>query len=206
MHFDLTPELVASLGAAATAVMGSAFGFTKWLLTWIKQVVADRRSAREHVLTVEGLRAFQELYEAIQVIRDHGVERVLVFVGHNSGGIPRPGSPFFVSALHWSVDGAHQEYPARYQNLPVDAQMVQTLVAMRDNGEVRATTEKLKPCQLKNYYEAEGVTDSLLLPLGISEKKLYFLSAGSYYGNLSNKQVTEIQLQANRIRNILKTK
>ena len=116
----------ASWAAAVGAVLSAIFAFFKWLLpflTGLGEVATSMRS------TLEGFSKYQKLYLALQAIEDSGVQRSIVFAGHNSGGVPKPGSPFYVSALHWSTRVSRtEEAPPKYQNLPVDAGYISMLV------------------------------------------------------------------------------
>lgn len=189
----------AAWAAAVSTVMASIFAFFKWLLPFLREWDQRRRDRQ----TLTGFSRYQQLYSALNAIEDAGVPRSIVFAGHNSGGIPKPGSPFYVSALHWNIAGGDSSTPTKYTHLPVDTGYVSMLVEAMNNGSTRFTTADMPPCQLKDIYSAEGVSDSLVVYLGTRDKKLYYMSAAVLEGELTDDQATEIRLQANVIRNIL---
>ena len=188
-----------SWATAVGAVLSAIFAFFKWLLPFLKEWERTRRDIR----TVQGFALYQKLYLALEGIRDAGVQRVIVFSGHNGGGIPRPGSPFFVSALHWSIEARDRTTPNKYQNLPIDTGYISMLVDVMDRGELRFHPDDMPCCQLKDIYLSEGVEDSFVIYLGTKDKQLYYLSAATFHGAMTASQLTEIRLQANVIRNIL---
>ena len=185
----------AVVGAVLTAILT----FSKWLLPFLRDWTRARRDAK----TIDGFARYQELYLALQAIEDAGIQRTIIFAGHNSGGIPKPGSPFYVSALHWMSEAPDRGGPAKYARLPVDAGYVAMLVDVMNCGEARFAPEDMGDCQLKSLYTAEGVEDSLLLFLGTRDKRLFYMSASTFYGKMNERQLTEIRLQANIIHNIL---
>ena len=70
-------------------------------------------------------------------------------------------------------------------------------------GSIRFTTEDMPDSQLKDIYLAEGVEDSFIVFLGTHDKQLFYMSSATFHGKLNDRQLTEIRLQANVIRNIL---
>jgi hypothetical protein len=57
---------------------------------------------------VKGMEILHEVYQIMQEIIDLGPERVVLFAGHNQGGIPRPTCGFWVSALHGLFKNPHK--------------------------------------------------------------------------------------------------
>jgi hypothetical protein len=191
----------AAWAAAVTAVLSGIFAFAKWLLPFLREWDKSRTDTK----TIRGFAKYQKLYLALQAIQDAGVQRAIIFAGHNGGGIPKPGSPFYVSALHWTTEDPDRGGPSKYQQLPVDAGYISMLVNAMSSGEIRYKTKEMTPCQLRDIYLAEGVEDSLVVYLGTHERQLFYMSAATFYGGLTDTQLTEIRLQANVIRNILTT-
>ncbi len=194
---------IAAWGAAITAVLTTIFGFFKWLLPFLR---ARRKLTVENKVQMdveEGLRRHRLLYASLRSLEDHGIQRSVIFAGHNDGGIPRPGTPFYVSALHWMIDRRDRDTPDKYQHLPVDTKCIELLLRTKEQGNARFTTADMEPCQMRDVYEAEGITDSFVASLGVIDKKLFFLSAAVFSGKLTPDQITEIKIQANRISDLI---
>lgn len=192
-------EPVSWTAGAVLALLTAIFGFVKWLLPFLRQMQLDKWRRR----TEQGARDIQSMYDEMDAILNNGAQRVIIFSGHNSGGLPRPGAPFYVSAQHWSFDGPARWSPERYQELPVDGEYANMLVSIMDKGHVRYTTEEMEPCQLRDIYKAEGVTDSLVLYLGSRDKQLRYMSVALYHGTFTDNQITEIRIRANTIRRLV---
>lgn len=97
----LTEETLNSIakivgGAAALAAACASFG--KWIAPW-----AARRMMVNDVH--RGIRLLNTLHETMESAIEVGAaHRIIIFSAHNSGGLPRPGAPFYASAIHWAVD------------------------------------------------------------------------------------------------------
>lgn len=200
---DLTNIDPAAWSAAIVALLTTIFTFFKWLLPFLRTWVKDARRSKNQRLTESGMKKYQDLYLSLQELEHHGVQRTIIFAGHNGGGIPKPGTPFYVSALHWLIDAQDRDSPNKLQNLPVDAAYISMLGDIMDNGTARIHTEDMPPSQLRDIYVAGGVSDSLIVFLGNADNRLYYMSASLFNGSLTEPQVTEIKLQANIVRNLI---
>lgn len=187
--------------SAVLALVASITGFAKWLLPFLRKWERERLRAQ----TEQGIRDTQRMYSHLMALEAAGVPRTIIFAGHNSGGIPKPGSPFYTSAMHWNIDHTIGDpwTPEKYQDLPVDASYSKMLVDLIDNGEVRFTTADMPSSQLKAIYEAEGVTDCFITFLGIDNKQIHYMSSALYGGELTEDQITEIRLRSNAIRQLI---
>lgn len=183
----LDPQTITAIGGATVATLGCIFAFFKWLLPWSTKSYNNYRRERDDKLTEDALKDFHEMCNEMHALKNIGYERVIIFTGHNTGGIPQPGAPFYASAIHWDVDNEDRNYPARYQNLPLDAACIRALMNVRDQGVVRVTPDNIEGLT-KQLYLIEGVKDSLWINLGIKDRKFYFMSVGMY----SDTPITEL--------------
>ncbi len=129
-------------------------------------------------------------------------DRVTMFAGHNSGGIPRFGSPFYVTALH----SVHSDRiaPQDYENLSVDSHYVQTLVDVIRNQDTHIKYRGMDRCQLKDYYELEGVSEAFISYLGLKANSLYYLSMTiANDREYSDKDLTYLRLRVKKIQYLL---
>lgn len=186
-------------------VWGAVSAITVAILTpllawWIK----SRESNLEKKFS-QGLDDSVDTMNLMTTFRDQGAERIILFTGHNGGGIPQGGSPFYVSACHWIVSDGHLDVINNYKNLLVDTEymkMLQRLLREEDRTVILDTT-KLPNSQLKRYYEAEGVVSSICILLGFANNKMYFLSLARYDRAFTAKEVTLCQLKAQNLWNSL---
>lgn len=204
----LTEETLNSIakivgGAAALAAACASFG--KWIAPW-----AARRMMVNDVH--RGIRLLNTLHETMESAIEVGAaHRIIIFSAHNSGGLPRPGAPFYASAIHWAVDrqwarnaGFTDEKLRDYSHLELDHAYVSMLASMITTGEHHFKTAEEAPCMLKSIYESNGVTASLLVYLGVYDKKMVYASFARYGGELSCTDLTTIRLKAGLLRGCLR--
>lgn len=194
-------EGIAKVILAIGGVITGGVAFLKIILPW-----AERRSG-----TANGLDQLQVLHDTMRDAIKAGAERVIVFYGHNSGGIPQPGSPFYATAVHWEkrdgygkMHGKPEESIRDYASLPVDGACIEMLNTMRQHGCYRFTTsEEDEHSMLRKIYENTGVTDALLVYLGIFRKRIYYVSFAKYSKMFSEEEITALRLKANLIQAII---
>ncbi len=176
-----------AVSAVAVAVVGPLIAW------WIKN-----RQARGETRFVRGLEDVAKTMEQVTSFRDVGAERVILFKGHNGGGLPSGGSPFYVSAAHWWVAPGQLDIVSNYKNLLVDSEYVLMILDSISSSERTSVqvTATMPNCQLKHYYEAEGIAESLIITLGVKGRELYFLSIARYGGSFSDRERTIAQLKS----------
>jgi hypothetical protein len=131
-------------------------------------------------------------YEQIEnILHFSSADRVILFAGHNSGGIPRPSSPFWVSAIFWCAKHfENSDTLSQYQNIPTDAHFITTLLDCERQSTVELDIAYLPECQKRRYLEAEGVKHLLLFFICIKENKFLYLSVAKY----TDEPFTEVEI------------
>lgn len=183
-----------STTAIILALIGNAavfFAFIQWLLPWWTQ---KRRSA-----VALGLQRVSEMYRTMTASLERGVDRCILFAAHNSGGLPRIGAPLYATALHWVIRTKDNRVLQRYDRVGVDAFYVQMLLELYARGYYRFTTAAHKPCQLRDIYEMEGVTDSALFYIGIRDNQFLYISFSKYEGAFTEKEIIFLRLEVDHI-------
>lgn len=194
---DTTSATIWAAIIAAIGVIGAAT-----IPQWLKNRNGQTPEEREASKVVDGLERISNMSARLQALEEHGAERVILFRGHNGGGYPTPGMPFYVSASQWhTTKGRDSDAIANYRNLMVDSDYVKMLLAAwTSSGQyVNLITETMPPCQLKRWYEAEGVSASAVFVMGIQNKAMFYLSAARYEGVFTEKDLTSIHLAVNGI-------
>jgi hypothetical protein len=129
-----------------------------------------------------------------------GATRAVIFGGHDAGGLPRPGSPYWVSALHWHVPDAKFAKISDYRELQVDAAYIRMLLDIERLGYVRFDLSEGSPdCLLKRIYRSEGVADSLIFFLCITDHTFFFMTFASYERRFTDDEITSLTLKAEAI-------
>lgn len=191
------PEVVvAAIGLAG--VVASSIG-TLVVKDWLSRV---RRPAKEQRQVMQGLQQMHRIYSLMgEMIDECDADRVILFAGHNSGGLPRAHSPYWTTALHWATrDKDRASMLKDYQNITVDAEYIRMLLLAESQGFVELVPEDMPRCQLRDYLLAEGVRFAVTYHLGIREHKLLYLSAVSYEGPFQAAKRALLDLKAARIR------
>jgi hypothetical protein len=189
-------EVWTALSAVAVAIVGPVVAYK------IKQ----RQDAEGAARFKQGLEDVNALMAILSGFASFGSSRTILWAGHNGGGLPAGGSPFYTTAIHRVIAPGHIDVPGSYSKLLVDAPYVQMLVDTIEHlgKAVHLVTEQMPSCQLRDYYEAEGVTASLVIGLGIKDAKFYYLSLARYEGDFEKRDATLCEQQANTVWNILR--
>lgn len=184
------------------ALIGAVFGsltsllpFFKWLLPWWLN--------RKRGNVTDGLRRMSAVYHTMHGFLDLGADRIVLWAAHNSGGLPRVGSPLYASAVHWVVRKQHRDKWQNYQSVPVDTFYVGMLLKMHQGGEVHFNPDNEPECMLKDFYTLEGVTDSYLFYLGIRENQFLYVSIAKYSGVFTYRDILQMRLRVQTIINNL---
>jgi hypothetical protein len=201
---DSTLDTVAKAAGAVTAVTASLVAVGKWIAPW-----AAKRLMVQDVH--RGIRLLNTLHETMESAIEAGAaHRIIIFSAHNSGGIPRPGAPFYASAIHWAIDrqwarnqGFADEKLSDYNHLELDHSYVAMLAQMLTAQERRFTTANEPHGLLKSIYEKTGVSDALLVYLGVHDKRMVYASFARYGGEFSEPDLTVIRLKAGLLRGCL---
>jgi hypothetical protein len=153
---------------------------------------------------VRGLEDLRKMYDSMEAALDHGAHRVMFLSAHNSGGLPKPGQPFYSSAVHWVAVREYRAKVENYREIELDAPYITMLNHLAQQGSYHFKMSENKDSLLHGFYEAEGVTDSILVYIGIVGVKMLYMSFARYSGEFTNNEVTALKLRANEVRNLIK--
>lgn len=199
-----------TLGSIAAGVSVAAGTTAKWLWPIARDWLADRRERKQDEKTerevVGGLRSLHAIYFAMERIESHGADRIVIFGGHNSGGVPRAGSPFYCSALHWHIAADYIDCIADYTEITVDSRYIAMLIHCERHGSYRFDPVAEEDGMLKRFYSAEGITDSVVFYLACHQNTFLYLSCCTHRGKFSDEQITSMKLHAGTIARAIKAK
>lgn len=189
-------EIMGDFGALFTAagtLSAGVFAFIKWYLPY-------RNEHQQIKKTVSGLESIDRMYQSMIAMLGEGVDRVILLAGHNGGGIPVASKPFYISAIRWVTRRDNESTIEQYQKIAVDAHLQDLVLKMREAPYLSIHTEAMPPCKLRSYYEAEGVSNAILIFLAIRDKKFFFISLANYESPApSDRQITRLMTRALRI-------
>lgn len=151
------------------------------------------------------LKALHNIYVSMERAEDAGSTRTIIFGAHNGGGKPRPGSPFYTSALHWHVPDSKFERASTYQNVSVDAAYVNMLLEIQRTGSLRFDVGTMERGLLQRYYEAEGVCDAVIVFLTTRDNTMFYMSFCRFEGEFTDNQITDLNLIAHSIATEIKS-
>jgi len=176
---------------------GTVVALLRFMESGIKWINANRVSIEDE------LEKMATAYQRMNDIVTLGyADRVILFVGHNSGGIPRLGSPFYVTMIHQIT--APRVITGEYKDLAVDAEYVKMLLEAMRNTAVHIDVANMPQCQLKDYYVAEGVTESVVEYLCVKSNALYYISYATHNPEgFEHTATTKASLLVNAVRNAL---
>jgi len=194
---DTTKIIVALLGAGG--LFTAIFAFLKWYLPW-------RLSRKNKRGALQGLESLNTIYQVLHdVIKNTNATRIIIFAGHNSGKIPRAGSPYYTSAIHWRSEGEEAGKDvidiSSYRNIAVDGFYISILLKCYDRGFIKLSTESMEECQLKKYYLAEGVTEAYIYFLGFVEANFMYMCIANRGTPFTDVNTAVMGLAASRVAN-----
>lgn len=200
--------ITAALGGAAVALIFACRAYIlKYLDIKMKRMEgldAQGNPLQKKERNYDALLKRGEFYRNLEAIRDlKSIQRVLLLVGSNCGGVPTPSKAYKVIArLGW----AEPPYPNPLSfydfELIVDSHYCVMLANMIRDGLVLVDTETMPDCMLKTYYVAEKVNQSYLFFLNIDpdNNEMMFFSVASYNGPITTGDALLLRMRVDRMR------
>lgn len=195
--------LIVAVAVGSAALVTTFFTGAKGILSAWMEKIRRKINRVEYTDGILRVARFHTLLENLKMMPF--VDRVLVFVGLNCGGIPDPAKPYTVSCFYgWSqVPGKHPEQAYNFP-LRVDAAYMEMLAEVIAKGKSIQTTASMPDnAQLKKYYEEEGVTQAVLHFLRLSDNDFLYLSTGTYGPAFTPGQMSQIELMVERVRSVM---
>ena len=193
--------------AALIGSIGVVLSFLKWYLPW-------RKKQKIQKTTIQQMRSIQKVYELMsEQLNNTNAERVVIFAGHNSGNTPKVGTPYYTSAIYWKLshktdcedtnkrkDRDFGIDISDYKEIKVDGHYIDMLLTAYDRKHMLIETKEMPECQLKGYYEAESVVESLVVFLGFVGCNFIYMSIATLREEGFTKcDLTNIKLKASNI-------
>lgn len=181
----------------SSGVLGTVFGFIKWYLPY--------RKNKENQLLLSGLRSIQNIGIQLDKIRSQGFNEAIVFNGHDTGNLPSPTNPYYLSSIFWSVM-RNTGKPSRFEiddfkKIRLGVPCINLLLDLYHNKKLILDTEKMENSILKTFYESNKLRYTAFIFLGIKDKNLYFLSASKSDEEITEEDIRYLELMSQSIIN-----
>lgn len=163
----LTPEAEVGLTALVGAVIA-------WGAAWLKGKIEARRVQQGEAAVIDAAEVYTILAEHARAIN---ADRVLLLYTSNGGGIPTAGKPLYTTILYEIANNHNAPIMERFQGVLADAGYVHMVASVAEYGQWRSDPEQMEPGFLRTLYEEEGVQQALIVRIGTTAKRFYFLSA-----------------------------
>ena len=142
---------------------------------------------------------------------DSGIERAIMFEGHNCGGQPSPDKPYYVDVIqprtrasdgHLSAD----EIKEKYSEMHVDSHYIYMLRDLLKEDHVLLNVSEMPPCLLRDIYNSkeEEVKHSLISLVGIRDNSIIFITQATTSDNMDAGTLFNAKLAARKIRNLIR--
>ncbi len=196
---------IASIVGAVATLVSILFAYLKWYLPWRHKAKEKGRRKRETAAqetVMQGMARLNDAYSAMYgIVSATKASRVILFAGHNSGGIPNAGNPFYLSAVHWFFVADHRAKFVGYKNLAVDGHLVKALIDLRTDLLQSYVVAQMEACQLKDYLRLEGVEHCVLCYVGVFDRQFLFLSIANYDASqpFTQEDLTTFRLQSHNV-------
>jgi len=195
---DTLTLILAAFGGVAVAM---AAGLREVVRAWCDRWVARIRATGIR----DGLQSVAVYFGILDELkRLDFVDRVLLLVGHNGGGVPKPGEEYTVRSFYgYASNRAARDPSEMYRNsILVDRHYIDMLLAMLGPNKkvVNTTAEMPRDAALRHYYEAEGVAQSVIFFIKVSDNNLYYLSVGTYGQPFTDTQMFQIEMAVQQLR------
>lgn len=197
------PIMAGLVGLVVAVIAATHKGLTNAIQKWFE------RRDQEKWSVIQGLKQLRAMHDSFQeIIGIEKANRVLIFAGSNSGGVPRIDSPFYCEAIHGTYDPSICEIDPleRYGiKRKVDRFYVEMLLQLEKDGSVILEREKMPDCKLKNYYTDEEVRHSALWFIGIIDCKFLYVSVATCEETpFSKSELMRMELAVERLRSAIK--
>lgn len=206
---DWQTQLLAGLVTVALGTIVTANTIFKGVLqAWGNRLILRiQMTDAAYVSALDQVGSYDSVFMYIRKLKY--VDRVMLLKGENGGGVPKPGSDYTVCSTfgYSSIDGNKPEeiYKSPF---PVDKHYVDMLVGMINTGMVVMTKSEMpKGCILRDFYDEEGVFQSLVFFVKIDKQDatLRFFSVANYTRAFTDSEITHLRILAARIRAIATT-
>lgn len=184
----------------AIIASGALVAIFRSLSRYIPALLAGRKR-RTMVSSIERIHHTRSIMD--EIIDEGEAQRVMLLAAHNSGGIPRIGSPFYASCIHGAVIKEREDNLPVYKNVSVDLAYIQMLLNLLRDGHYHFVVEENQNTMLGSFYQSEGVKDSVLTFLGTEDNQILYVSFAHFERKFTAEERTRLILRGYEIKEAL---
>lgn len=197
----LSSEIIAGLIAGFTAIVVALISKGKIAFTAKERMYQDMGRLADGMSILE-----HQVSNA-----DSGIDRAIMFEGHNCGGPPSPDQPYFVDVIqprttalkgHLTAD----QIKEKYSNMPVDSHYIYMLRDLLKKDHILLNVAEMPDCLLKDIYTSkqEEVKYSLVSLAGIRGNSIIFISQATCSDEMTPETLFNAKLAARKIKNLIR--
>ena len=197
----ITSEIVGGAIAIVVAVIVTLITKSKGLFSAKERMYQDMGRLAEGMSILE-----HQVSDA-----DTGIDRAIMFEGHNCGGPPSPDQPYFVDVIqprtrafvgHLTAD----QIKEKYSNMPVDSHYIYMLRDLLKKDHILLNVAEMPDCLLKDIYTSkqEEVKYSLVSLAGIRGNSIIFISQATTSAVMDAETLFNAKLAACKIKSLIR--
>ncbi len=197
----LSSEIIAGLIAGFTAIVVALISKGKIAFTAKERMYQDMGRLADGMSILE-----HQVSNA-----DSGIDRAIMFEGHNCGGPPSPDQPYFVDVIqprttalkgHLTAD----QIKEKYSNMPVDSHYIYMLRDLLKKDHILLNVAEMPDCLLKDIYTSkqEEVKYSLVSLAGIRGNSIIFISQATTSAVMDAETLFNAKLAACKIKSLIR--
>lgn len=172
------------------------------LLEWYKRKRMVKKAENQLKTFINDSKECEAL--ARSITGGNHADRIYIFRSHNSGGIPRLGTPYYTSVSFYDYkDKSLLHRGKKYNNIEVDDMYKDLMLQVIDEHKIELETKSMEDGLLKQIYELEHVQKSIIYRLAITDKEFFYMSV-AWFTEPTEDQLIESYLIVNKIQTIYK--
>lgn len=200
MDLNWETVLLALIASGFFTVMISGFKST-WL-EWFK-LKLNIHATKANLLMKSRIDVYDVLNELKNAVDS---PRTLVLYTEDGGGLPKPGSPLYITILYEATDKEVTSIKHDIQHILTDESYDMMLSTLITDAIFISKTTDLSSGILRQFYEMDEINSTIVVPILQTKKRFYYLSV-AFKAEHSYEELTSLTLRvvlaANKLKSLL---
>lgn len=172
---------------------------------YVKNPFIEKRMEINLGSLAQGLRILEDQKNSLT----SGVDRAILFEGHDGGSEPKIGEPYYIDVIHpeitipelGQIRLSQKEIMEAYSDIQVSSDYLEMLQLLIRKKDILFEVSQMPKSLLQAIYVKEGVTHSLVSYVAIVGESLFYMSQAKFDEDpFTAGQLTQAKLAANRMR------
>lgn len=164
----------------------------------------EHRNRRRILVGLENIRAGKQVMRELLDVSN--VTRVMLFNGHDSGGIPDLGRPFYATLIDFVANDEFQIHSEDYENFRVDDSYIEMLLHVMRNGFADIRFVDMRDSVLKRIYSSNNVKHSRLYYLGSLKDRVVYFTVASQIREYTADETIQLDVLADKMRSVFRNR